>query len=229
MNFFDQWQEVPDTETYENGFKIQWEHFIRHVVDDEPYKWTLPEGAKGVQLVEAALAELEGASLGRRPGAGDLIMASSSLSLKLPDASGALTSYSVRGNALAQPPAGVRFNRIAYAAAHVVADPARRRRPVARLRRSTGTRPSPIAIICGGLASDRRGDGHGAARHGARLADDALELIRRSLEAARTCRAPISRRGCGTDHLAAEPDAARRRDRAPTKSRWRPSKGLAAG
>jgi predicted dehydrogenase len=55
MNFTDQWQEVPDTEFYDNGFKIQWEHFIRHVVEDAPYKWTLPEGAKGVQLVEAAL------------------------------------------------------------------------------------------------------------------------------------------------------------------------------
>lgn len=55
MNFFDQWQEVPDSQTYDNGFKIQWEHFIRHVVENEPYRWTLPEGAKGVQLVEAAL------------------------------------------------------------------------------------------------------------------------------------------------------------------------------
>ena len=55
MNFFDQWQEVPDSQVYDNGFKIQWEHFIRHVVEDAPYKWTLPEGAKGVQLVEAAL------------------------------------------------------------------------------------------------------------------------------------------------------------------------------
>lgn len=55
MNFFDQWQEIPDVETYYNGFKIQWEHFIRHVIEDAPYKWTLPEGAKGVQLVEAAL------------------------------------------------------------------------------------------------------------------------------------------------------------------------------
>ncbi|MBX3659170.1 MAG: Gfo/Idh/MocA family oxidoreductase [Ramlibacter sp.] len=55
MNFFDQWQEVPDSQFYDNGFKIQWEHFIRHVVEDAPYKWTLPEGAKGVQLVEAAL------------------------------------------------------------------------------------------------------------------------------------------------------------------------------
>ena len=55
MNFFDQWQEIPDSQVYDNGFKIQWEHFIRHVVEDAPYKWTLPEGAKGVQLVEAAL------------------------------------------------------------------------------------------------------------------------------------------------------------------------------
>jgi predicted dehydrogenase len=55
MNFFDQWQEIPDSQVYDNGFKIQWEAFIRHVVEDAPYKWTLPEGAKGVQLVEAAL------------------------------------------------------------------------------------------------------------------------------------------------------------------------------
>ena len=55
MHFTEQWQEVPDTQVYDNGFKIQWEHFIRHVVEDAPYRWTLPEGAKGVQLVEAAL------------------------------------------------------------------------------------------------------------------------------------------------------------------------------
>ena len=55
MNFFEQWQEVPDSMAYDNGFKIQWEHFIRHVAGTEPYRWTLAEGAKGVQLVEAAL------------------------------------------------------------------------------------------------------------------------------------------------------------------------------
>ncbi len=55
MSFIDQWQDIPDSMVYDNGFKIQWEHFIRHVVEDAPYKWTLPEGAKGVQLVEAAL------------------------------------------------------------------------------------------------------------------------------------------------------------------------------
>ena len=55
MPFLDQWAEVPDTQEYDNGFKIQWEQFIRHVVEDAPYRYTLPEGAKGVQLVEAAL------------------------------------------------------------------------------------------------------------------------------------------------------------------------------
>ncbi len=55
MPFFDQWAEVPDSQVYDNGFKIQWEHFIRHVVENEPWRWTLAEGAKGLQLVEAAL------------------------------------------------------------------------------------------------------------------------------------------------------------------------------
>jgi hypothetical protein len=34
---------------------VQWERFIRHVVEDAPFPWTLREGAKGVQLVELAL------------------------------------------------------------------------------------------------------------------------------------------------------------------------------
>lgn len=54
-DFYGGWQEVPDTQTYANGFRHQWEMFIRHVVDEEPWKYTLMEGAKGVQLVELAL------------------------------------------------------------------------------------------------------------------------------------------------------------------------------
>jgi predicted dehydrogenase len=55
IDFFAGWQPVPDYAVFENGFKVQWEAFIRHVVDDEPFKWDLVEGAKGVQLVECAL------------------------------------------------------------------------------------------------------------------------------------------------------------------------------
>jgi predicted dehydrogenase len=56
IDFLGGWQEVPDTTTYDNGFRTQWEHFIRHVVADAPFPWTLREGAKGVQLVECALS-----------------------------------------------------------------------------------------------------------------------------------------------------------------------------
>jgi predicted dehydrogenase len=55
IDFFAGWQAVPDYATFDNGFRWQWEAFIRHIVDDEPYKWDLFEGAKGVQLVECAL------------------------------------------------------------------------------------------------------------------------------------------------------------------------------
>ena len=52
MSFEDQWQEVPNNKVYENGFKQQWEEFIRHVVEGTPWKRDLLEGAKGVQLAE---------------------------------------------------------------------------------------------------------------------------------------------------------------------------------
>jgi predicted dehydrogenase len=55
IDFYDTWQPVPDNIAYDNGFKAQWEMFIRHVAEDAPYRYTLREGAKGVQLVEAAL------------------------------------------------------------------------------------------------------------------------------------------------------------------------------
>ncbi|WP_114860754.1 Gfo/Idh/MocA family protein [Azospirillum brasilense] len=55
MDFYATWQPVPDNHPTDNGFKTQWESFIRHVVEDAPFDHGLIEGAKGVQLVEAAL------------------------------------------------------------------------------------------------------------------------------------------------------------------------------
>jgi predicted dehydrogenase len=49
------WLEVPDNDQFENGFKVQWEQFIRHVVEDAPYQFDLLAGARGVQLAEAGL------------------------------------------------------------------------------------------------------------------------------------------------------------------------------
>jgi predicted dehydrogenase len=55
IDFFASWSEVPDAMPYENGFKTEWELFIRHLCEGGPFKWTLVEGAKGVQLAEAGL------------------------------------------------------------------------------------------------------------------------------------------------------------------------------
>jgi hypothetical protein len=46
---------MPDDRPFDNAFKIQWELFLRHVVLDEPFRWNLREGAKGVQLSELGL------------------------------------------------------------------------------------------------------------------------------------------------------------------------------
>ncbi|GAA3144384.1 Gfo/Idh/MocA family protein [Streptomyces rectiviolaceus] len=54
-SFRDQWQEVPDNQEFDNGFKAQWELFLRHVYADAPYHWDLHAGARGVQLAELGL------------------------------------------------------------------------------------------------------------------------------------------------------------------------------
>jgi predicted dehydrogenase len=54
-DFRSQWQLVPDNEEFDNGFKAQWELFMRHVVEDAPYTWDLWAGARGVQLAELGL------------------------------------------------------------------------------------------------------------------------------------------------------------------------------
>jgi predicted dehydrogenase len=55
MKFQDQWEEMPDNTVYDNGYKVQWEGFIRHLIEGTPWKFDLLEGAKGVQLAELGL------------------------------------------------------------------------------------------------------------------------------------------------------------------------------
>jgi len=53
------WVETGAGEVHDNAFKIQWEKFLRYVVNDEPFPWTLVEGARGLQLTECALESHE--------------------------------------------------------------------------------------------------------------------------------------------------------------------------
>jgi len=55
INFFDGWTKVGEQETYDNAFKVQWELFLKHVVNNEPFPWDLRDGAKGVQLAEKGI------------------------------------------------------------------------------------------------------------------------------------------------------------------------------
>jgi len=65
-----QWQRVPDNDEFDNGFKSQWELFLRHVVEDTPYTWDLWAGARGVQLAQLGL---QSAREGRRIEIGKLV------------------------------------------------------------------------------------------------------------------------------------------------------------
>ena len=57
--FREAWSDVPDSGPYDNGFKAQWELFLRHVVADEPFPWGFAEGAKGIQLAELGIRSWE--------------------------------------------------------------------------------------------------------------------------------------------------------------------------
>ena len=58
------WSDVPDNMTFDNGFKVEWELFLKCACQGRPFAWDLAEGAKGVQLANLALqSSVEGRRL----------------------------------------------------------------------------------------------------------------------------------------------------------------------
>jgi hypothetical protein len=126
------------------------------------------------------------------------------LSLKLPTASGQVDAYTLRGTTPVTPAKGVKFNRIAYSAAHVVADPLAAIDPWLQCAvdwdQTIAYRQRLWSL---GLGVAEAMD---TAQRGMGLDwPTSLELIRRSLDAARDFgpRALVAS-GCGTDHLVLE-------------------------
>ena len=122
------------------------------------------------------------------------------LSLNLPTAGGTLAPYALRGTVLARPPAGLQFNRIAYSAAHVVADPLAAVDPWLQAAvdwdATIGYRRHLWSLGLGvaeAMDTAQRGMGLDWAT--------SLELIRRSLDAAKDIPGAFLASGCGTDHL----------------------------
>jgi hypothetical protein len=125
------------------------------------------------------------------------------LTLTLPQASGGLQPYTLRGTTPVRPAPGTRFNRIAYSAAHVVADPLAAVDPWIN-----------CAIDWDATIAYRRhlwslglgvAEAMDTAQRGMGLDwPTSLELIRRSLDAAKDMPGALVASGCGTDHLVLE-------------------------
>jgi predicted dehydrogenase len=49
------WSEIPDNQEFGNGFRVQWENFLRHAVAGKPFELDFASGARGVQLAELGL------------------------------------------------------------------------------------------------------------------------------------------------------------------------------
>ena len=54
IDYYKDWQRIPETAPYMNAFRTQWEMFLKHVAENAPFKWGLHAGAKGVQYAAAA-------------------------------------------------------------------------------------------------------------------------------------------------------------------------------
>ncbi|MEO7547371.1 MAG: dihydrodipicolinate synthase family protein [Ramlibacter sp.] len=123
--------------------------------------------------------------------------------LQLPAANGSLQAYTLSGTQPVQPAKGVTFSRIAYSAAHVVADP---RAAIDPWLQSAVDWDATIAyrqhLWALGLGVAEAMD---TAQRGMSLDwPTSLELIRRSLDAARDVPGALVASGCGTDHLVVE-------------------------
>ncbi|MER9749051.1 dihydrodipicolinate synthase family protein [Mesorhizobium sp. M0140] len=130
------------------------------------------------------------------------------MDISLPGEDGRSTRYALVGQPV-QPVIGTRFSRIAYAAAHVVADPLAMTdpwsRPVVDWDRTMAFRHHLWRLgfrIAEAMDTSQRGMGFDWA--------NAQELIRRSIAEARTVDGADLASGAGTDHLA--PAAARTLD-----------------
>jgi hypothetical protein len=125
------------------------------------------------------------------------------LQLQLPAPDGRIEPYTLRGTAPVRPIPGTRFNRIAYSAAHVVADPLAAVDPWLQCAVDwDATIAYRRHLWALGLGVAEAMD---TAQRGMGLDwPTSLELIRRSLDAARDLPGALIASGCGTDHLAIE-------------------------
>ena len=72
IDFYETWDEVPDNEAYDNGFKVQWEMLLRHIVEDarSAFDWVVIDTPPAALLPDVSLLSMlvDGALLVVRAG-----------------------------------------------------------------------------------------------------------------------------------------------------------------
>jgi len=125
------------------------------------------------------------------------------LTVQLPNLAGALQTHALHGTTPPRPTPGVKFNRIAYSAAHVVAQPLAAIDPWLQCAvdwEATIAYRQHLWSLGLGVA-----EAMDTAQRGMGMEwPTSLELIRRSLDAARDVPGALIASGCGTDHLVLE-------------------------
>lgn len=56
QDFRAQWEQVPDNQEFVNGFRAQWEEFLRDVHAGRPHPYDFDAGVRGLRLVDAGYA-----------------------------------------------------------------------------------------------------------------------------------------------------------------------------
>ena len=167
--FRQQWLDVPDNDDLDNGFKVQWEQFLRHVVADAPHPYDFRAGARGIALAEAGLRS---SAEGRRIELAEIPRCDAAACGATPRRPTVTfrdhRATRARGRGRAPDCAHRRPHRLTRqrmswprcGGDNTPGRPGRR-----RLGRHPRLPPPPVVLRAG----RRRGDGHRAARHGAGL------------------------------------------------------------
>ncbi len=167
--------------------------------DEGRFTWTLLEGAKGVQLAECAMQSWAEGRWIDIPSLG-LTMPS----LNLPTEAGAVEPFVMTGPRAFEPAPDRPFNRIAYAAAHVVADPRADADPWLDVPidwEATLAFRHHLWRLGLGVA-----EAMDTAQRGMGLDwPTSLELIRRSVADSRAIPGAVVASGAGADHIAPDP------------------------
>ena len=68
IDFYETWSEVPGLGNYDNGFKTQWEMFIRHLYDGRAVQMDAARRRQGLAARRGGSQKLEGPALDRHSG-----------------------------------------------------------------------------------------------------------------------------------------------------------------